>query len=235
MRAAAAKAIEIDANLSEAHAAMALINVGDWDWAGAEQHARRAIALNPDIDSPLAIVLHLTGRHAEAIALSEHAVKLNPLSSEAHRYYGNTLFWARKYEDAVPRLKRAIELEPRSIAMGMLGAAYQGLGRLQQAVFERPEFRNSPHRAVVYARLGRREDALRVLNDLVTRGGRVDPQVMAIAYFALGDKDRGFEWLTKAFDQRSGFISAANINPGFDGVRDDPRFKALVARLNLPD
>jgi hypothetical protein len=58
---------------------------------------------------------------------------------------------------------------------------------------------------------------------------------MAIAYFALGDKDRGFEWLTKAFDQRYGFISAANINPGFDGVRDDPRFKALVARLKLPN
>jgi hypothetical protein len=57
---------------------------------------------------------------------------------------------------------------------------------------------------------------------------------MAIAYFALGDNDRGFEWLTKAFDQRSGFISAANVNPGFDGVRDDPRFKALVSRLQLP-
>jgi len=237
MRAAAAKAIELDANLSEAHAAMALINVEDWEWAGAEQHARRAIALNPDIDSPLAIVLHLTGRHAEAIALSEHAVKLNPLSSEAHRDYGNTLFWARKYEDAVPRLKRAIELEPRSIAMGMLGAAYERLGRLQEAlaVFDRPEFRDDPHRAQVRARMGRREDALSILNGLVTRGARFDPQVMAIAYFALGDKDRGFEWLTKAFDQRSGFVSAANINPAFDGVRDDPRFKALVARLGLPD
>jgi hypothetical protein len=58
---------------------------------------------------------------------------------------------------------------------------------------------------------------------------------MARAYFALGDKNRGFEWLTKAFDQRSGFISVANVNPAFDGIRDDPRFKALVARLTLPD
>jgi tetratricopeptide (TPR) repeat protein len=149
------------------------------------------------------------------------------------------LFWARKYEDAVPRLKRAIELEPgRSIgAMTTLAGAYQMLGRPQEAlaIFDRPEFRDDPHRAEVYAQLGRREDALRVLNGLVTRRKRVDPQVMAIAYFALGDTDSGFEWLTKAFDQRSGFISAANINPAFDGVRSDPRFKALVARLKLPN
>jgi hypothetical protein len=58
---------------------------------------------------------------------------------------------------------------------------------------------------------------------------------MAIAYFALGEKSRGFEWLTTAFDQRSGFISASNVNPAFEGVRSDPRFKALVARLRLPN
>jgi tetratricopeptide (TPR) repeat protein len=236
MRTAAAKAIALDPNLSEAHAAMALINVEDWDWAGAEREARDAIALNPDIDSPLAIVLHLTGRHAEAIALGERAIKLNPLSPQAHALYGNTLFWARKYEDAVPRLKRAIELEPRSGARATLGGVYLMLGRPQEAlaVFDSPDFRDTPYIAEAYARVGRRDDALRVLNGL-KRVGPFDWQIMARAYFALGDKDRGFEWLTKAFDQRAGYISAANINPGLDGVRDDPRFKALVARLGLPD
>ena len=238
MRAAAAKAIALDPNLSEAHAAMALINLADWDWAGAEQEARRAIALDPDVYSSLVTLLNITGRHAEAIALSEHAVRLNPLSAEAHRGYGNVLFWARKYEDAVSRQKRALELEPRhSGAMSILGAAYEMLGRPQEAlaVYDRPEFRESPQIARVYAQLGRRDEALRVLNGLVKRRGALDLASMAIAYFALGDKDRGFEWLTRAFDQRSGFISIANVNPGFDGVRDDPRFKALVARLKLPD
>jgi serine/threonine-protein kinase len=237
MRAAAAKAIALDPNLSEAHSAMALINVADWEWAGAEQEARRAIALDPDVDSPLAILLHITGRHAEAIALDERAVRLNPLSAEAHRGLGNTLFWARKYEDAVPHLKRAIDLEPRHLgAMSILGSAYVALGRPQEAlaVLDRPEFRETPKIADLYARLGRREDALRVLNGLVKREGALDLQLMAIAYFSLGDKDRGFEWLTKAFDQRSGFISMANVSPAFDGVRSDPRFKALVARLKLP-
>jgi serine/threonine protein kinase len=238
MRAAAAKAIAFDPNLSDAHAAMALIKVEDWEWPGAEQEARRAIALDPAVDSPLTILLNITGRHAESIALNEHAVRLNPLSAEAHRFYGNALYWARRYEEAVSRLKRAIDLEPRHVgAIGMLGAAYVRLGRPQEAlaVIDRPEFRESPAIAEVYARLGRREDALRVLTGLVKRGKGFDPQVMAIAYFALGDKDRGFEWLTKAFDQRSGFISMANGNPAFDGIRDDPRFKALAARLKLPN
>jgi tetratricopeptide (TPR) repeat protein len=184
------------------------------------------------------ILLHITGRHAEAIALDERAVRLNPLSAEAHRGLGNTLFWARKYEDAVSRLKRAIDLEPRHVgAISLLGSAYVALGRPQEAlaVLDRPEFRETPKIADVYARLGRREDALRVLNGLVKRREVVDLQVMAIAYFTLGDKDRGFEWLTKAFDQRSGFISMANVSPAFDDIRDDPRFKALVARLKLPN
>jgi serine/threonine-protein kinase len=238
MRTAAAKAITLDPNLGEAHAAVAMIKIADWDWAGAEQEARRAIALDPDVYTPLTMLLNITGRHAEAIALSERAVRLNPLSAEAHRYHGNVLFWARKYEDAVSRLKRAIDLEPRHLgAMSVLGSAYVSLGRLQDAlaVLDRPEFRERPKIADLYARLGRREDALRVLNGLVKRGGALDLQLMALAYFSLGDKDRGFEWLTKAFDQRSGFIAFANVSPAFDGIRDDPRFKALVARLKLPD
>jgi tetratricopeptide (TPR) repeat protein len=238
MRTAAARAIALDQDLSEAHAAMALIKFGDWNWAGAEQESRRALALNPDVDSHLDMVLKATGRHDEAVALGEHAVRVNPLSAEAHRDYGNALYFARRYQDAVSAQKRAIELEPRSrAAMLILGAAYEALGRPQEAlaVFDRPGFRETPNIAEAYARLGRRDDALRVLNRLAMRGGPVDLQEMAIAYFALADKDRGFEWLTKAFDKRAGFVSAANIHPAFDGIRDDPRFKALVARLKLPD
>lgn len=172
------------------------------------------------------------------VSASEHAVRVNPLSAEAHRNYGNALYFARRYEDAVSAQRRAIELEPRSrAAMFILGAAYEALGRAQEAldVFDRPGFRETPNIAEAYARLGRRDDALRVLNGLARRGGPVDLQEMAIAYFALGDKERGFEWLTKAFDQRTGFVTAANIHPSFDGIRDDPRFKALVARLKLPN
>src|SRR6476659_7624618 len=120
----------------------------------------------------------------------------------------------------------------------MLGGMYETLGKAQEAlaVFaSHPDFRQSPYIARTYALLGRRDDALRVLSGLVKRGGAFDLHHVAVAYFALGDSDRGFEWLAKAFDQRAGYVPWANVNPVFDGVRSDPRFKALVARLKLPD
>ena len=150
---------------------------------------------------------------------------------------GTTLYLARKYEDALAPLKRALELEPLNYpAMIILGLVYQALAKPQDAlaVFDRPEFRESPYIAATYARLGRRDDALRVLGHLEKGGGTFDLLAMALAYVALGDKERAFEWLTRAFDQRSGYVPYANVSPDFDPIRSDPRFKALIARLKLP-
>lgn len=238
MRAAAATAIALDPDLDNAHIAMGSIKVQDWDWAGAEQEGRRASALNPQTGGGLVFVQMITGRHAEAIALSEHWVKLNPLSSQAHYLHGVALYYARQYQDALPALKRALELEPRNIPASIfLGYGYEALAQPQQAlaVFDRPELRDSPYIAEVYARLGRRDDALRVLNGPVKREGPFPLEEMAVAHFALGDKERGFEWLTKSFDERSASAPYVNVSPRFDGVRSDPRFKALVARLKLPN
>jgi tetratricopeptide (TPR) repeat protein len=238
MRTAAAKAIELDPNLDLAVDAIAWIKYSDWNWAGAEQEFRREIALNPEADLALATLLSITGRHPEAIAAAEHGVKVDPLSTFAHFNLGQILFFARRYDDALARLKRSIDLEPRNYGANvMLGVTYEALEQPREAlaVFDRPEFRESPYIARAYALLGRRDEALKVLNGLVKRGGGGDLQEVAIAYFVLGDKDRGFEWLTKAFDQRSAYVSAARVQPAFDGIRDDPRFKALVARLKLPD
>jgi len=237
MRTAAAKAIELDPDSAEAHGAMAIIGYADWDWARAEQELRRAMMLNPDGFNPLASLLSMQGRHAEAIAAAEHAAKLDPLTPNTQATLGVVRYFARRYEGALVATKRALELEPRSFAaMIVLGMVYEALGRPQDmlAVFDRPEFQDTPYKAWAYARLGRRDEALKVLNRLAMQGNAIDLQAMAIAYFVLGDKDRGFEWLTKAIDRRSGYVPFANVQPAFDGVRSDPRFKALVARLNLP-
>jgi eukaryotic-like serine/threonine-protein kinase len=236
-RTAAVKAIELDPNLGEAHAAMAGLKFDEWDWAGAEAEARRAFELNY-VDEYYPSLLTVTGRHARAIAVAEHAIKLDPLSPIRHNTLGIVLYSARRYDEALAQLNRSIDLDPRNFAATlMVGIILETLGKPQQAlaVFDRPDFRESPYIARAYALAGRRDDARRVLSGLVERGGAFDLHEAAIAYFALGDTDRGFEVLTEAFDQRAGYVPWAKVQPALDGVRDDPRFEALVARLGLPD
>jgi len=237
-RPAAVKAIELDPNLGEAHAAMAGLKFDDWDWAGAETEARRALELNY-VDEYYPSLLTITGRHAQAIAAAEHAAKVDPLSPIRQNTFGIVLYFARRYDDALVQLKRSIDLDPRNYAANlMLGVTYETVGKAQEAlaIFDRhPDLRESPYIARAYALLGRRDDALRVLTGLDKQDGLFVLQEVALAYFALGDNDRGFEWLTKAFDQRASYVPWAKTTPGFDGIRDDPRFKALVARLRLPN
>ncbi|HKH74027.1 MAG TPA: protein kinase [Vicinamibacterales bacterium] len=235
-RTAAVKAIELDPNLGEAHAAMAGLKFDDWDWTGAETEAQRALELNY-VDEYYPSLLTVTGRHAQAIAMAEHAAKLDPLSPIRQNTLGIVLYHARRYDEALAQMNRSIDLDPHNFAATlMVGAIFDAMGKPQAAlpVFDRPDFRESPYMARAYALVGRRDDAHRILNGLAKRGGAFDLHEVAIAYFALGDKDRGFEWLTKAFDQRAGYVPWANVNDVFDGIRDDPRFKALVARLKLP-
>ena len=167
--------------------------------------------------------------------MAERYVSLNPLSPFAHALYGSALAFARNPDQAIPHLRRALEGNPRYyLAARRLASVYEESGRLQEAlpVLDRPAFRASAALGELYARLGRRSEALRIDETLAQTG--VDPQGRSLIYFALGDKDRAFGLLRQAVDQRQTYVNGIAFDPAFDDVRPDPRFQELIARFKLP-
>jgi len=238
---AARKAVELDPDSSDAHRALGSALIEDLDWAGAEREFKRSLELNPDNFEACgcyAAFLSLLGRFPEAIASGAHGVKLNPLSSWAHMWYGLALYFGRRYEEAVPVLQRAIELDATNVASyPLLSSVYLKLGRAPDAIMllDRAESRSSPSLAVVYAKSGRKGDARRILLDIARPGSKFAAYDIGLVYLALGDLDHGFEWLAKSVDRREARARGLKFNPTFDEFRDDPRFQALVARLNIPN
>jgi len=242
----AQKAVELDPNLAEGHVALAdRVYQFDWDWTRAERELRQAVALDPnsvDAHSRFAQLYMILGRFSEAVAEGARAVELDPMSSLERSSQGRVLFRARRYEDAIQQLQRSIDLDPQNFAsISRLADVYDTIGRYPEAVATRERSMEigggrlikSPALARTYALAGRKQDAKRILDVLVTSPGRNQINGIALAYFALGDKNKGFEWLTRAFDQRE-LVVYTKHDPQYDSVRPDPRFQELVARLKIP-
>jgi serine/threonine protein kinase/Tfp pilus assembly protein PilF len=248
-RKAALQAIALDANLAEANSSLANIKfLYDWDWAGAEESFRRAIALDPgsvEAHRLFANLLMVLERHAEAISAIQTAARLDPLSSTVQSDYGRVLFRAHKYEEAEPHFKQAIALDPQSHGVySRLGDLYLEMGRYDEAV----ESYRKRHallggsfdrfytffRAKASARMGRRDEALRILNELqrTTEPARSLDRNAAEVWAALGDKDEAFRLLFKAVEERR--IGVFFKGPWFDSLHSDPRWKAMLRRMNFP-
>jgi tetratricopeptide (TPR) repeat protein len=223
--------------LAEGWAALAGIRFDDWDWQGTIDAYEKAFELNPvsiDVCGCYANTLAAFGQFDKATRIVEHAISANPLATDLRFNYGFVLYIMRKYEESERQLLRALELDPRNGgALVILAYDYVKLNRMQDALalLDRPGFQSASPLGVLYARAGRREDAMKVLG-LLDR--TTNPIGVADIYFALGDKDEGFKWLSKAIDQRQGFARWLNVSPLYDEVRPDPRFAQLVARLKLP-
>jgi serine/threonine protein kinase/tetratricopeptide (TPR) repeat protein len=234
------KAVELDPNLAEAHAAMAGVHYMDWNWGSTETEYKRAMELNPnslDACACYAMFLGGIGRTDEAIALVDHAIAVNPLSSVVQQMYGTILYFARRYPEAETRLKRAIELEPENqFAYLFLSFVQQQQGKADEAValVDTPVFRSWAATARAKAKAGRRTEAVELMKAWATQSPP-DPYDLAVAYFILGDKERGIEWLTKSLDTRHPQAPWAKFDPALDEFRSDPRVQAQIARLKIPD
>jgi DNA-binding winged helix-turn-helix (wHTH) protein/tetratricopeptide (TPR) repeat protein len=243
-RAAALKAVEADDELAEAHASLAIIKAyQERDVEGAESEFRRAVELDPSYPTAhhwYSDFLAMLGRTGEALAEAERAAALDPLSPIISTTVGERLYFARDYERAAERLRRTLELDPDFIqARFYLGLVYVRQRRRPEAVAELKRARElagggdarvAAALGEAYALSGRKSEARRLLDELAAAGAEVSPSDMALVHDSLGERERAYEWLSKARDKARTNPEAANVlraDPRLDALRADPRFRDI--------
>jgi tetratricopeptide (TPR) repeat protein len=249
-RVAALKAQELDSMLPAAHNAAAYeMFHGEWDFAGADRGFRRVIELDPtsaQIHWLYGMYLTAMNRSAEAIAEVERAQALDPLSVAIQAASARPYYNARRYDDAIAQARSALEIDSTfSRAYFWIGMASEQLSRPDDAIreLERTISFGGPASIYVaalghaYAVAGRRDKALAVLDDLQThaKSRYVSALDIATVYLGLGDTDATFEWLERAFQTRASALVYLAVDPRYDAMRQDPRFRALVRRIRLPE
>jgi serine/threonine protein kinase/Tfp pilus assembly protein PilF len=248
VRAAAEKALEMDNTLAEAYASLGYVKFRyDWDWAGAEREFKRAIELDPNyVYAHINYSLYLSdmGRNDEAIKEAKRGLESDPLSLDSNIALGWVLYEASRYDRAIEQLQNLLEIDQNYwIAHSNLAQAYAGKGMYDEAIVEAQKAielsgRNTVAIATlgyIYALARRRDEARKVLDDFLalSKKEHVSSFYVAIVYACLGQKDQAFEWLEKAYEERDVYLSQLKVFPLFDNLRSDPRYKALLKKMNL--
>ncbi|HYM39564.1 MAG TPA: tetratricopeptide repeat protein, partial [Thermoplasmata archaeon] len=217
-RAAAAKALEVDNRLAEAHTSLGLVRFQyDWDWSGAEAEFRRSLELNPNYPQAhqfFADYLKAMGRFDEAIAEMNRALELDPLSLAISTGLGHVLYLSRQYDRAIDQYGQALRLDPGFVQAHLwFGRPYLQKGMFEEAIAELTQAVTLSRESTVslatigqaYAAAGRTAEARETLQQLLDRAQRqyVPSYWISLVYAALGERDQAFAWLDKALQERS--------------------------------
>jgi serine/threonine-protein kinase len=242
-RRAAAKALDLNPSLPEAHMAMAVVlSQRDWNWPAADREFRLAIDGSPSLsDAHAEYSFHLQGlgRFDEAIGEARRATALNPLSADHLSQEGRALFRARRYDEAVERFRRALELDPGfGPALHRLIDVYIVTNRLDEAAALLEKRRASGEgvlqSAQVFAKTGRQAEARRLLARVEQGGTPSGGTAAAFVLIALGEHDAGLKRLKHVVLNRQ-ILAFSLRDPRFDPVVASPQFKQILASMNLPE
>jgi len=242
---AAAKAIALDEKNAEAHCWLGYaISVLDWDAAGYERELKRALEIDPNSEvahQNAAILLIMKGDYAQAAVEGEKAMSLDPLSPDAILWAAWPYARLGRLDKVLALTNRLNELDPNFVfGSGVLPYTYFRLKRYDEALagyLKAQEITHFPLAgvAVTYARMGRKEDARRVLNQMLEKARTTYVRATSIAsvYAELGEKDEAFRWLERAYTEHDANLVGLLQFDDFRALRSDPRFIDLARRLHL--
>jgi TolB-like protein/Tfp pilus assembly protein PilF len=245
-RSHALKSLELDPDLAEGHAILALVKFYfDWDWTGAEEAFLRAIDLGPASATAhhrYSFFLSAMGRFEEAREELGIAQRLDPLNAAIVVDHARTYYRERRYDLAIEGYEQALAMEADFYwALLFRGFAYEHLGRFEDAAAS----------IIAARRVAQHEEMAVALEEGFADGGyrgflktmarysedtdRAQPAGTAMVLTRLGDREAAFEWLEKGFEMRTRSMVNINVEPQFDDLRSDSRFQDILRRMNFPD
>jgi TolB-like protein len=243
-REAAEKAVALAPEQADGYAARGYIRTtAGFDWTGAESDLAKAVALDPGdstIQRRYGELMASIGRMPEAIVSTKKAIELDPLSEPAWQTLEQYFISQRDFAPAHEANRRALEINPESAyALNDLGTLQLLEGnaadaaatsrRINSEIFRRTSIAMAEHS------LGHAEESKHALDDAIATQSQSAAYQIAEAYAWQGDRDKAFEWLERAYRQQDGGLSAVKYDPLLDSLRGDPRYHALLRKLNLPD
>ena len=242
-REAIERALALDPNLAEAYSQMGrLKKYVDFDWAGADESIRRAIALepgNPEYLDQAASSALIFGRSDEALALARRAVELDPLNASSWHRRGEIEFYEGQLAGAEADVKKSLELSS-DVFLGpvLLSRIYLMQGRPQDALPEIERVRSDAVRsylyALTYAVIGREKQSEDALKELIAKHSTREAFLVAEVYASRNQRDEAFVWLNRAYAQHEDDLPMTNLLPELKNLHSDPRYSAFLNKIHVP-
>jgi adenylate cyclase len=243
-RAAAAEAIKLDPKSARAHVALGLIHMNfDWDWAAADREFKQALAYdagNATVLTASGSLELIFGRTKRAAALFQQAVARDALHASSYSNLGVSYYAENRLPEAEAAFRKSIELKPtQAYTHNALGLVLLSRGNGQAALTEMGRESDDGWRlegqAIVQHALGNHAESDKALAELVSAHEKDSPYLIATVYAYRGQTELAFKWLDRAYAERDDTITSIKVDPLLKSLAGDPRYRALLKKLGLPE
>ena len=239
---AANKSIDLDETLAEGHRVLGEVKMYDFDWNGAEAEYQKVLNLEPgnaDVLRIIGFLYRCTGRIEEGIQFNKKSIALDPLKGITYFNYGQILYYANRFEEAIEAYKKVLELNPNfPRAHIFLGKVYLLQGKPEMALTEMLQEADGPWKnfglILAYHALGRKTETDKLFSDFISRFQKKEMYQIAEIYAYRGEKDKAFDYLEKYYIAREGRLTYLKGDPFLKNLESDPRYITFMKKMKLP-